>query len=429
MCKRNSIIAAFFLLSGQSVSANLTPSSKGSFDWVPVYGDMDKSKICGKYRPGDWRVMTEKHAQEGFVFTMNNACKQVFIEISKDSLESIRIVEGIVALEGSDRKSIKMDYSEPISQDWYIQDNIIPKESRGEPTVESVHMSQDCLIRFGNNPSIRVQSGVIIIPDENRAYYVDGYYDKKIQSETNGRLTISYGIEGKRVCKVEPLIIIPSADHSEKTGLFGKMVPQKQNTQDIQSVSTPVVAAGAAFAVRMGITLMRPLWFKGREVFIQNGVVIYRGGSILIKEHMEAFGITPTEFGQLAQSYSYGEAPTAGEVQVGLAGSDILKNPATVIAKKLSSEKGSGNCKPEEKKAMEIAKEFFCRAPEKKIFNCSRHMTPFELLVAARINAMCARQRDEIMQKCYDGGDDAHKRESHSMWQATKKCLDAINAP
>jgi hypothetical protein len=80
-----------------------------------------------------------------------------------------------------------------------------------------------------------------------------------------------------------------------------------------------------------------------------------------------------------------------------------------------------GNCTPDEYDKLHDAYKEKCKVSD-MLGKCSPDMMPADK--AARIAAFgrCARAREDIMNKCFAGGDYEHREQAGQKWEAVKNC-------
>lgn len=132
-------------------------------------------------------------------------------------------------------------------------------------------------------------------------------------------------------------------------------------------------------------------------------------------------GLSDTQLGQVAQ-----EAPN------GQTYDDYLKSPATRKAQELSliqrmiggQNRTPGGCSDEEFSRLDEEKERYCRKPG----TCGPRENLIQPEIMARIsNAQnCINARIEIMDRCFDGGDDGHKDQAKERLSGLRKCQNRL---
>lgn len=50
----------------------------------------------------------------------------------------------------------------------------------------------------------------------------------------------------------------------------------------------------------------------------------------------------------------------------------------------------------------------------------------WEAAVKAKMTRACAMKREEVNEKCFDGGNPGHREATTNAWRSVKKCLDMI---
>lgn len=301
----------------------------------------------------------------------------------------------------------------------------MPCPPSGPPVLQSM-----CTVKIGATQTIQASPGALIIPDATRAFLIGMRSNPSIQSErVDANTTVDYGSKGKPYCTIEPLITMPSPSSAMTIaggGLRnpGRITAPAKPVEPATAVPLPVPAVIATSALMGAIVMLDPEWPEHRKALLAQGAIIYNAGADLLLATKQALGLSDTQLGELSSLASQGEAATLPEAESGIKRGTETPTP---LAIELSKRGGPGNCDPNEHKEMEERKNLFCNAPLSGALTCTSAAEPIRNMVCARINALCARQREEIMNKCYDGGNAGHKTAAAQAWTSAKRCLELLS--
>jgi hypothetical protein len=263
----------------------------------------------------------------------------------------------------------------PAPKDWATQEGLLPSTPQPAPT--GTGNGPTCTVRFADGTTTTVPDGSFIIPDTQTLYYV-------------GATT---------PCTITPWIrLTPRDDLSATVGGGRYKVPAPQGP-------TPAMAALANPATATALT----------EAFTALSG-LFAGW---IATHAATLIATGTGAAIILTAEAAGEAPTMPEVEAAQA---RLAQPATERAERLSNG-GPGDCDPDDLSQMQEAMKNFCDAPEHGAVTCSARDTPLQLETKARVRAICARMRENIMNQCFDGGNRKHRDQASGHWSAVRECL------
>jgi hypothetical protein len=266
----------------------------------------------------------------------------------------------------------------PAPKDWATQPGLLP--STPQPAPIGTGNGPTCTVRFADGTTTVVPDGALIIPDTHTIYYVGA----------------------TAPCTITPWIrLTPRDDLSATVGGGRYKVPAPQGP-------TPAMAALANPATATALT----------EAFTALSG-LFAGW---IATHAATLIATGTGAAIILTAEAAGEAPTMPEVEAAQA---RLAQPATERAERLSNG-GPGDCDPNDLAQMEEAKDHFCNAPLKGALRCQAGQSPLKLETNARVHAVCARMRENIMNKCFDGGNRTHRDQASGHWNAVRKCLELL---
>lgn len=283
----------------------------------------------------------------------------------------------------------KLSISVPAPQNWWKETGLLPSTPQPAPT--GTGEGPLCAVRFADGGETVVPAGSIIIPDTQTAYYVGA----------------------TAPCAVDSLVRLSSRDGLMATvggGRYAIDVPNRV-IPAAAVLANPVTAEELTLAFdTFGGVVAR--WLATN---IADIVATGRGLAIILNQ-----------LNAEASNKTIGDAPTIPEVDAALS---RLPGPSTALAEKLSMGEGPGNCNRDDLDRMEEAKDHFCDAPEKGATTCKGGDTPSQLLIKARVRAICARMRGKIMDECYDGGNRDHRDQAIGHWNAVRKCLNLLSRP
>lgn len=80
-----------------------------------------------------------------------------------------------------------------------------------------------------------------------------------------------------------------------------------------------------------------------------------------------------------------------------------------------------GNCSPDEYEKLHDAYKKECGIAD-GLGACSSSMSATELELRRAANRKCARAREDMMNKCFAGGDYNHRQQAGNVWNAYKNC-------
>ena len=202
----------------------------------------------------------------------------------------------------------------------------------------------------------------------------------------------------------------------------GRLTPPAKPA--VPAAADPMMLATATAGVAMGIMILAPRYLPDQQALTASGTIIYNFAADRLVAIKNILGLSAEELGELASLASQEPAPTLPEVKDANTNNDPAQ--ASPLANSLSRNGGSGKCEPNDHQEMEKRKDLFCSSPVKNALTCTSATSAWQNLVFARVHAICARQRDEINNKCFDGGDSGHRMQSQEAWRRVKKCLELI---
>lgn len=408
--------------------AAIPVGTKGHVDWLPYYGPV-ADKVCSAVinrKAGDWLAAEPSTAQNNIVLTWGNDCRTRYMQLDTEGKQPVDLLSAS-ALPGTQPLAVPNSTAAPA--DWWMQPNLLPLTAP-QPTIPdprkiiNVGQRQGCAVNMGDGTMLAIPTHTAVVTDTRHAWYVVIKNDLSNPSNT------------LQLCTIEPLVEIPAA--VSPVTIAGGSLRNPGNISTAPLATTPAAAAaglagpaieGSAMAIASAFNYLSRGFMTARPALMMAGRVIYNFGADALMFNREAANLSATEIGRLSQAAASTAAPTQGEVD------DALKEanqPATARAIQLSDAHKAdrtaggngtgGDCGPEKLQQMEADKDDICD----QALKCTPNKTAPENLFLARLNAMCARHRDEIRKQCFDGGDDGHRRQSIDRWNAVQNCLDKI---
>ena len=323
----------------------------------------------------------------------------------------------------------------PAPENWWLRGDLVPSKPQGEPSISRTGVGKwMCDIKFGNSQALQAAPGALVIPDATRAFYVSTRKDPSIRSEkVNETTTANYGPEGKEVCTIEPVIIMPTEQRIASggggkwgsIGAIGKTPSPNVEPAFLPLAIIPVAvgveqlalwALGGAAALNIGITSQR--WLKDHPAVVSNNIVVIPKGGDLIAATVEMSGLSAVEAGILTQD----AAAIRGKIE-------LLRDPSKVDPR--SAIPSPGNCGDDEHQ--DLKKQVTENCKNTGQMTCDPKRPPFilsqeETMRRFNLNAKCAESRDKVAEMCFFGGDSTHRNQSADYWQAAYNCLSKLNS-
>lgn len=87
-----------------------------------------------------------------------------------------------------------------------------------------------------------------------------------------------------------------------------------------------------------------------------------------------------------------------------------------------------GDCDPDEYKILKDTVAKYCKTDRQHGVKsrCEKGMTPVNLYYLLDKYRNCALAREEIMNRCFQGGNTGHRTEAKNVWNATQNCADLL---
>ena len=375
-------------------------------------------------RPGDWSGVSSALTQQNIVVVVGNDCKNRFYQFDGAGKPS----EMLSNTEAMGIEPLPVPGATAAPQDWWKQPGLLPVQSQGVPKV-SGPVKGICEITFtGGSAKTYAQPGSIVVPDTQSAYVLGIRHDPSIRREKTGpHVTTDYGKQGKPFCTIEPFVTLPTVQSGTSMAGGGLRNPGDLTAPDglkPEPAAVAVIPAAEATGMTLmaGFAALSTWWAQNynNEAILSGGRIVLNKAADVLQAAKEALGASPENLGELAVIAAYGEAPTLPEVK---SANERLATPAT---ERSESIKPPGDCEPNEHREMQDRVDKFCKPLEGGALRCTGVTTPFQNLVNARVNALCARERDAINNKCFDGGNKGHRQQAQQAWDATKNCLQML---
>jgi hypothetical protein len=183
-----------------------------------------------------------------------------------------------------------------------------------------------------------------------------------------------------------------------------------------------LLASGAAMAFSLNVIV--PYWTQNREAIMAGGMVIYKYGADQLDAVFDALSLSSRTIGEL------GLASIAPD---GSTWEDYLGRPVTPKAIELSkierplggASRKPGGCDDDEFRRLDKRKDQACYSES---YSCNPQQTKEVIEHNERKALACVAARVEIMDRCFDGGDKAHKDEAKDRLKPARYCRSLIDA-
>lgn len=221
------------------------------------------------------------------------------------------------------------------------------------------------------------------------------------------------------------------------------MAPTPLPVQPAAAGAAPIIAYGVP-ALVSSIAFLGMHWSQtAKPLLVETGnslVIAFNASVDVLVISRNTMGLTATELGYIfRKDTEFDKEPTKEEAERGEA--EARPNDATDKANQLTKEheerKTGGMCTPERLAELEAQKRELCynwddgpdilgrkRLGDSMTCKKSLVLSAFQITVRARMNAACARVRDQIRKECFDGGDKDHREESRKSWENAVTCLN-----
>lgn len=186
----------------------------------------------------------------------------------------------------------------------------------------------------------------------------------------------------------------------------------------VPATAVPVVMGGAA-GLAAGIALLDQYYLQNKEALTAGGAIIYNFAADRLVTIKNILGLSAEELGKLAAEAQNIPVPTMPEVDAGIARNDPAG--ATALAESL---RRPGNCGQNDYDRYFREKQAAC--PRSERLACDDAISPAEALSRAKVFTFCAMKREQLDNKCFDGGDSGHRTQTRDFWRGAKKCLSKV---
>jgi len=290
----------------------------------------------------------------------------------------------------------------PLTGEWWNKPNLLPTSPQGTISAGGRDATGNCRINQNGLQLVAVPEGSIVLTDTTRAFAVLAN------------------------CRVEPLITLPARTNTTQPAISvaGGGLRNPGNIQTgpdprlSQAVAAPIELYLTASLLMYGLTAI--LAMKLHQSQLKNGTVVVPNTADQALESKDALGLSAEELGRLNVLSSRTAVPTKGQIEDGI--KRTVPADASLEGTFNSESGGSGKCSPEEKDFLQKNVDSVCK-PE---VTCRSFTDSATATVFAKINHSCANAREEINNRCYDGGDNGHREAARSAWIRAGKCLERI---
>ena len=447
--KNTAICGAFAISAFASVSAQaITTGQKGQAGWLPLYGPMEdkicEDKVLGNAKPGAW--VAGLQADRNIVIARGNDCRSVHVRLNPQTLHPIELVSPTD--DGVDKP---IPGSIPAPLEWWKLPHMQVRQAAPQ-LVNPYDLGKNgfnCRIKLGSGRDVVLRPGVMLVPDNYSAYFVGVDFDKSIRSEKlSSGVAVDYGKDGKSYCTLELVVKVLNAPSQAVVMRGGGLrnpvgIFTERPIQPAAAIVVPVAEVSAPYLIGAFNFLARN-WAKGRLAYIVGDAVAYVRGVDILVSNSKIIKLTPEQIGNLIKNADVAAPPTQEEAEAGI---KEAAQPVTSGAERLTKEHEEslraklggtgGNCTPDRLRELEAQKRELCYnwsdGPDNEnryriggSMTCGEEiaLSAFQIMVRAKMNAACARIRDQIRKECFDGGDINHRSESKKSWGHVLTCLN-----
>jgi len=295
----------------------------------------------------------------------------------------------------------------PLTGEWWNKPNLLPTSPQGTISAGGRDATGNCRINQHGLQLVAVPEGSIVLTDTTRAFAVLAN------------------------CRVEPLITLPARSNTTQPAISvaggGLRNPGQIKTQQnpaIERAALPLLVLAAEETALYVWGALGALGVGSMTAWNLQGKTVIAAGSVSVQamNNRNIAGMSADEYGSLyMQSLSNRTAvPTKEQVEDGI--KRTAPADASLEGTFNSESGGSGKCSPEEKNFLQKNVDSVCK-PE---VTCRPFTDSATATVFAKINHSCANAREEINNRCYDGGDKGHREAARSAWIRAGKCLERI---